>query len=100
MNANVVLFIVWLGYVLCFLPTTLIMVIDPMPPNRNNPQLHVVGYIIFWCSGFINPIIYIVSNKYYRKAMMEVVCCNAQNQSEIFTVVKSNPEEIKLTSGT
>ena len=54
------------GYTLCFLPTTLVMVIDPMPPKRNYPGLHVGTYIIFWCSGFINPIIYIMTNKYYR----------------------------------
>ena len=57
---------IWLGYGICFLPTTLIMAFDPMPPNKDHPGLHVAGYIIFWCSGFINPIIYIVSNKYYR----------------------------------
>ena len=57
---------IWLGFGVCFLPTTLIMAFDPMPPNKEHPGLHVAGYIIFWCSGFINPIIYIVSNKYYR----------------------------------
>ena len=72
---------VWLGYVICFLPTTLIMTINPMPPNRNLPGLHIAGYIIFWCSGFINPVIYIISNKYYRKAMQEVVCCINNEES-------------------
>ena len=76
---------VWLGFILCFLPTTLIMIINPTPPNRNVPWLHILGYIIFWCSGFINPIIYIVSNKYYRRAMLETVCC-APAELETLTV--------------
>ena len=74
---------IWLGYGVCFLPTTLIMAIDPMPPNKEHPGLHVAGYIIFWCSGFINPIIYIVSNKYYRKAMIDSLC-GTQEFEEMF----------------
>ena len=74
---------IWLGYGVCFLPTTLIMAFDPMPPNKEHPGLHVAGYIIFWCSGFINPIIYIVSNKYYRKAMIDSLC-GTQEFEEMF----------------
>ena len=74
---------VWLGFLICFLPTTLIMIFNPMPPEREYPGLHVAGYIIFWCSGFSNPVIYIISNKYYRKAMQEMVCCEPNNNESI-----------------
>ena len=76
--------VVYIGFWVCFLPTTAIVVFDPTPgdhdkldyPNRDNPELHVAGYIIFWCSAFINPVIYIASNKVYRRALKDVICCN------------------------
>ena len=66
---------VWTGFCICFVPTTLIMTVDPMPPNRNYPEIHIAGYIIFWCSAFINPIIYTVCNQHYRKALVEMIQC-------------------------
>ena len=50
-----------------------------MPPNRNYAEMHIAGYVIFWCSAFINPIIYTVCNQNYRKALLEMisaVLCN------------------------
>ena len=44
-----------------------------MPPNRNYAELHIAGYVIFWCSAFINPIIYTVCNQNYRKALLEMI---------------------------
>lgn len=67
---------VWLAYVICMMPSTLIMIFDPMPPNKDHPGLHVAGYIVFWCSGFINPVIYIVSNRNYRKNLQSELCCS------------------------
>ena len=53
------------------------MTVDPMPPNRNYPEVHIAGYIIFWCSAFINPIIYTVCNQHYRKALVEMIQCQS-----------------------
>ena len=68
------------------------MIIDPMPPNRNHPEVHVAGYILFWCSAFINPIIYTACNQNYRKALVEMLCCQAPYE-EVSTTVPygSNP---------
>ena len=44
-----------------------------MPPNRNYAEMHIAGYVIFWCSAFINPIIYTVCNQNYRKALLEMI---------------------------
>ena len=70
-------FKVWTGFCICFLPTSLIMTVNPMPPNRNYPEIHIAGYIIFWCSAFINPIIYTVCNQHYRKALVEMIQCQS-----------------------
>lgn len=85
--------LVWLGFVICFLPSTLIIMFDPMPPSKN-AGLHVAGYIIFWCSAFINPLIYIASNKYYRAAMIEIICRRSVEDSEQITATS------RLTSRT
>jgi hypothetical protein len=63
-----------------------------MPPNRDYPGLHVAGYIIFWCSGFINPIIYTASNKYYRRSLLESLgCCQNFEPLTTTTGVSTNP---------
>jgi hypothetical protein len=49
--------LVCVGYVACFLPSAVLMVVDPMPPCRGYPSLHVASYVIFWCSGFVNPLV-------------------------------------------
>ena len=54
-----------------YVPCALIMVFDPMPPNGDLAWLHVVFYIVFWSSAFVNPFIYFLTNKNYRKAMLK-----------------------------
>ena len=43
---------VWIGFFVCFAPTTLIVVLDPLPPSRKYPGLHVGMYFhVFFCNG-------------------------------------------------
>ena len=37
------------------------------------PMLHVIGYIINWCSAFINPFIYVFSNKIYMASFKKTI---------------------------
>eukprot|EP00094_Tigriopus_californicus_P002825 TCALIF_02724-PA protein Name:"Similar to Tre1 Protein trapped in endoderm-1 (Drosophila melanogaster)" AED:0.18 eAED:0.19 QI:0/0.12/0/0.77/1/1/9/0/1136 len=60
-------FIICTCYVICFIPGSVLMAVDPMPPCHNNPGWHVFGYVMFWCSTIINPIVYILANRHYRK---------------------------------
>ena len=77
-----------------------------MPPNRNYAELHVAGYVIFWCSAFINPIIYTVCNQNYRKALLEMISamlCNHGttkiNSSRVDTLKSlSRSEKYQYTS--
>ena len=90
--------LVCLGYVACFLPSCVLMVFDSMPPCRGYPGLHVAGYVIFWCSGFINPLIYIFSNRNYRNACVGLFTnyqCGASSSvppTVSSRLARSNPE--------
>jgi hypothetical protein len=57
------------SFFVLFAPSVGLMVLDPMPPNSNYPLLHVISYIISWSSGCIHPIIYVLSNKLYWRAL-------------------------------
>ena len=75
--------LVSVSYVGCFLPGFLLMVIDPMPPCDDYPDAHVAGYIIFWCSGFLNPVIYVMSNSQFRSAFIRTLSgkCRAERET-------------------
>lgn len=59
--------IICLCYIISFIPVSILSVFDPMPPCWENPGWHVFGYVMFWCSAIINPIVYILANRHYRK---------------------------------
>jgi len=63
---NTLLFI-FLGFLFCFLPFSVLSVVDPMPPSRNS-VLHLISYVLTWSSCCINPVIYCATNKYYFEA--------------------------------
>ncbi len=37
------------------------------------PGLHVAGYVMFWSTCCVNPLIYALSNTYYREAMVDTL---------------------------
>ncbi len=79
------------SYIVCFMPSALMLAFHPMPPNNDLPGLHVAGYIIYWCSGFVNPVIYVVSNKYYRQAMFDTFCRKRNQGGSPVMSVTDNP---------
>ena len=42
----------------------------------------MASYVIFWCSGFINPIIYIFSNRNYRNACIKLFTSQCHTDSD------------------
>jgi hypothetical protein len=76
------------------------MVVDPMPPCRGYPGLHVASYVIFWTSGFVNPVIYIFSNRNYRNACISLFTSRCQTYSVQPTLSsnlgKTDPEDPSL----
>eukprot|EP00095_Tigriopus_kingsejongensis_P001766 maker-scaffold339_size202159-snap-gene-0.9 protein:Tk01766 transcript:maker-scaffold339_size202159-snap-gene-0.9-mRNA-1 annotation:"hypothetical protein SINV_09496" len=82
--------IICLGYFVCFIPTSVLMVFDPMPPCYKNPGWHVFGYIVFWCSAIINPVVYILANRHYRKHFWYCIqWCFCQHPEDLETTVIS-----------
>ena len=52
--------------------------------SDDNAHFHIIGYIISWSSVFMNPIIYVISNKYYRKTVLKTFGCNTNGPSEMY----------------
>ncbi len=67
------LLLICISYLVCFLPSALIALIDPMPPCWQHPGWHVATYVIFWCSAWVNPVIYVICNRYYRLALIATI---------------------------
>lgn len=63
---------IFLSFVICYLPITIVKVADK---DVEHPSLHIFSYIMLYLSACINPIIYVIMNKQYRKAYKTVVMC-------------------------
>uniref|UniRef100_A0AAG5D1X8 G-protein coupled receptors family 1 profile domain-containing protein n=2 Tax=Anopheles atroparvus TaxID=41427 RepID=A0AAG5D1X8_ANOAO len=63
---------IFLSFVMCYLPITISKIVDK---NVSVPVLHIIGYIMLYLSACINPIIYVIMNKQYRKAYTILLFC-------------------------
>ena len=52
------------SYVCCNLPAMLVMLLDPT--GAEAPKAHLPTYVLLWCSGVVNPVVYLVFNPLYR----------------------------------
>lgn len=105
------LLITYLSFLGCLGPSLLVMVFDPMPPCNSYPKLHVAAYIIFWTSGFVNPLIYMLSNRNYREAHLNFIknlkCLSSSHQphydsstQESNTATTKSKEKYRENQGT
>ncbi|GLV40685.1 Trapped in endoderm 1 [Carabus blaptoides fortunei] len=76
--------IIFICFVLCFLPLMLVNVFDD---NTAYPTLHVLASILAWLSSVINPFIYAASNRQYRSAY-----------KELLKNVKSNTKSVQMNT--
>lgn len=63
---------IFLSFVICYLPITIVKVADQ---DVEHPNFHILSYIMLYLSACINPIIYVIMNKQYRKAYKTVIMC-------------------------
>ncbi|XP_036341453.1 G-protein coupled receptor moody, partial [Rhagoletis pomonella] len=63
---------IFLSFVICYLPITIAKVADK---DVDHPNFHIFSYIMLYLSACINPIIYVIMNKQYRKAYKTVIMC-------------------------
>lgn len=67
---------IFLSFVACYLPITLVKVIDP---DVESPGFHILAYIMLYLSSCINPIIYVIMNKQYRQAYKSILMCRTSS---------------------
>lgn len=67
---------IFLSFVACYLPITLVKVADP---DVNSPGFHILAYLLLYLSSCINPIIYVIMNKQYRQAYKTVLMCRVSS---------------------
>ena len=58
-------------------------VFHPMPPRKNLPGLHMAFYNLFMLASVVNPLIYVFTNDFYKKAFMEVFGLDGSNQGNL-----------------
>ncbi|XP_053950124.1 G-protein coupled receptor moody [Anastrepha ludens] len=63
---------IFLSFVICYLPITIAKVADK---DVEHPNFHIFSYIMLYLSACVNPIIYVIMNKQYRKAYKTVIMC-------------------------
>lgn len=63
---------IFLSFVICYLPITIAKVADQ---HVEHPNFHILSYIMLYLSACLNPIIYVIMNKQYRKAYKTVIMC-------------------------
>ncbi|XP_013792712.1 G-protein coupled receptor moody-like [Limulus polyphemus] len=66
------IFVIFLMFVVCYLPMTLVKVLKV---EEKIPVVHVLGHIFIYLSACINPIIYVLMSKEYRQAYKNLYCC-------------------------
>lgn len=62
--------IIFLGFVLCFLP---LMIANVFDDNIQYPVVNILASTMAWASSVINPFIYALSNRQYRCAYKKLL---------------------------
>nr|BAU20159.1 melatonin receptor [Periplaneta americana] len=60
------------SFLMCYVPIIIIKIRDNA---IDFPELHILGYLLLYLSGCVNPIIYVIMNKQYRQAYKTVLLC-------------------------
>lgn len=83
---------IFLSFVVCYLPITVVKIADK---DVYSPGLHILGYIMLYLSACINPIIYVIMNKQYRKAYKTVLMCQPSRLLPFANIGNSSREKWK-----
>ncbi|KFB45344.1 AGAP001498-PA-like protein [Anopheles sinensis] len=62
--------VIFLAFLVCYLPITMVKLFRP-----NLQVLNVVSYLLIYLTTCINPIIYVVMSREYRRAYYDLVLC-------------------------
>lgn len=64
--------LLYVTFLVCFLPWGVLTVVDPIPPSRLG-WLHMITFVLSWSSALVNPLIYCFTNKYYMEAFKQLI---------------------------
>lgn len=79
MHVTKMVFLIFLCFVVCYLPITVVKIFDP---EVKCPVLHVIGYILIYLSSCLNPVIYVTMNKQYRHAYLNTLTCTFMSNTD------------------
>lgn len=81
--------IIFLGFLLCFLPLMLANVVDDQ--IRLPPTLTVLASLLAWASAVVNPFIYAGTNRLYREAYKQLLCPRKMHKSKAIISTQPRP---------
>ena len=61
------------SFVIVYTPGFIVYVLNKLPGENAVPELHVAVYLLGWSHAFINPIIYIYFNGFFREEFCKVL---------------------------
>ena len=70
------------SFVFVYTPGFIVYMFNKLPGENAVPELHVAVYLLGWSHAFINPIIYIFFNQFYRKEFCKILKIEVDGDSE------------------
>ncbi|XP_076255565.1 G-protein coupled receptor moody-like isoform X4 [Rhynchophorus ferrugineus] len=79
MKITKMVLVIFICFVVCYLPITISKVFDP---DVKHAPLHVLGYLLLYLGSCVNPVVYVTMNKQYRNAYLETIKCRYNSNLE------------------
>ena len=70
------------SFVIVYTPGFIVYISNKLPGENAVPELHVAVYLLGWSHAFINPIIYIFFNEFYRKEFCKILKIKVDGDSD------------------
>ena len=84
------------SFVFVYTPGFIVFMFNKLPGENAVPELHVAMYLLGWSHAFINPIIYIYFNSFFRKEFCKVLKIKVDGDSDKDQSFKSTGTSSRL----
>lgn len=82
-----------LGFIMCWVPVSIIDFIDTFSGGGNLPrQVFILNAFLIFTSSTINPFIYWLTNRDFRKAYRDVLPCTERNEVVVLGVMSNSTQ--------
>ncbi|XP_023234223.1 G-protein coupled receptor moody-like [Centruroides sculpturatus] len=72
-----VILVIFLAFIFCYVP---LIIVKIFRKEESLPILNIIGYIGYFFTGCVNPIIYVIMSSEYRKAYKELFICSEKTR--------------------